>query len=129
MKILMSDMTVTVLKYCLNQKPYLRSFLGDSKVPMDNNSTYGRNDPSHHDRSKNWMIIDTISGAKACDVIYSLVETAKANSLNIYRYFEHLLTELPKLKEFNSDEEETQALNCLLPWSEELPDICIKKGR
>ena len=78
---------------------------------------------------KNWMMIDTISGAKASAVIYSLVETAKANGLNIFRYFEHLLTELPKLKEFSSDEEERQVLNRLLPWSEELPEICFAKGR
>ena len=75
------------------------------------------------------MMIDTISGANASAVIYSLVETAKANQLNIYRYFEHLLTELPKLKEFMSDEEEQRAMESLLPWSEELPEICRKKGR
>ena len=127
-KILMSDMTVTALKYCLNQEPYLRTFLDDGEVPMDNNRTEGTIRPFTIGR-KNWMMIDTISGAKASAVIYSLVETAKANSLNIYRYFEHLLTELPKLKEFNSDEEETLALNRLLPWSKELPDVCFKKGR
>lgn len=78
---------------------------------------------------KNWMVIDTISGAKASAVIYSLVETAKANNLHIYRYFEYLLTELPKLKEFTNAEEESQAMECLLPWSESLPEICHKRGR
>ena len=73
--------------------------------------------------------MNTISGAQASAVIYSLVETAKANGLNIYRYFEYLLTELPKLKEFTTDEEETAAMEHLLPWSKDLPEICIKPGR
>lgn len=127
-KILMSDMTVTALNYCRNQEPYLRTFLEDGEIPMDNNRTEGTIRPFTIGR-KNWMMIDTISGAKASAVIYSLVETAKANGLNIFRYFEHLLTELPKLKEFSSDEEERQVLNRLLPWSEELPEICFAKGR
>lgn len=75
------------------------------------------------------MVIDTMSGARASAIIYSLVETAKANNLHIYRYFEHLLTELPKLKEFTDPEEEAQAMERLLPWSEALPEICHKQGR
>lgn len=75
------------------------------------------------------MMCDTISGAKSSAVIYSLVETAKANSLNLYQYFEYLLTELPKLGEFQSDEDEAASMERLLPWSEELPEICRKKSR
>ena len=62
-------------------------------------------------------MIDTVSGAKASAIIYSIVETAKANGLNPYNYFEHLLTEIPKLKEFNTPEEEAVAMDRLLPWS------------
>jgi len=75
------------------------------------------------------MLINTISGAKASAVIYSLVETARANNLHIYHYFEYLLEELPKLKEFTSAEEESQAMERLLPWSEALPEQCHKRGR
>ena len=74
------------------------------------------------------MMVDTISGAKASAVIYSLVETAKASSLNPYYYFEHLLTELPKLKEFTSSEEEQKAMERLLPWSKDLPEQCHRRG-
>ena len=75
---------------------------------------------------KNWMMIDTISGAKASAVIYSLVETAKANNLKPYEYLRHLLTELPqrldqKSSDFNLDD--------LLPWSSDLPDACKKKSK
>ena len=103
-------------------------FLEDGEIAIDNNQTEGTIRPFTIGR-KNWVMIDTVSGARASAVIYSLVETAKANGLNPYYYFEYLLTELPKLKEFNSPEEEAVAMNRLLPWSEDLPDICHKRGR
>ncbi len=45
---------------------------------------------------KNWVMIDTIAGAKSSAIIYSIAETAKANNLKPYDYFEYLLTEIPK---------------------------------
>ena len=75
------------------------------------------------------MTIDTISGAKASAVIYGLVKTAKANDLNPYYYFKYLLEELPKLKEFTGEEEETEAMQRLLPWSSDLPEKCHSRGR
>ena len=59
-------------------------------------------------------MIDKVSGAKVSDVIYSIVETAKANNLNTYYYFEYILTAIPKLKEFNTPEEEAVAMELLL---------------
>lgn len=41
-------------------------------------------------------MIDTINGAKSSAIIYSIEETAKANNLKPYEYFEYLLTEVPK---------------------------------
>ena len=46
---------------------------------------------------RNWMFHDSIQGAQASAVIYSISETAKLNNLRPYYYFKHLLTELPKL--------------------------------
>ena len=40
--------------------------------------------------------MDTIHGAQASAIAYSIAETAKANGLKPYQYFKHLLTELPK---------------------------------
>lgn len=126
--VLMSDDTYDAIRYCINQEEYLRSFLKDGEIPIDNNCAEG-SIRSFTIGRKNWMVIDTISGARASAIIYSLVETAKANNLHIYRYFEHLLTELPKLKEFADAEEESKAMEQLLPWSEALPEICHKRGR
>ncbi len=44
---------------------------------------------------KNWVMIDTVAGAKASAIIYSIAETAKANSLKPYEYFQYLLEEIP----------------------------------
>ena len=62
-------------------------------------------------------MIDTINGAKSSAIIYSIAETAKANNLKPYEYFEHLLTEIPK----HMDDTDKSFLNDLLPWSEKLP--------
>lgn len=126
--ILMSDDTYKGIQYCINQEEYLKTFLKDGEIPIDNNCAEG-SIRSFTIGRRNWMVIDTISGARASAIIYSLVETAKANNLHIYRYFEYLLTELPKLKEFTDPEEELQAMEKLLPWSESLPEICHKRGR
>ncbi len=45
---------------------------------------------------KNWVMIDTVAGAKSSAVIYFIAETAKASNLKPYDYFEYLLTEIPK---------------------------------
>ena len=127
-KLLLSDDTWEGINYCINQEEYLRTFLTDSEVPMTNNLTEGTIRGFTVGR-KNWMMIDTVSGTKASAVIYSLVETAKANFLNSYYYLKHLLTELPKLKKFTSIEEEQEAMERLLPWSKDLPEQCHKRGR
>ena len=72
---------------------------------------------------RNWHLIDTIAGAEASAVCYSIAETAKANDLNPYRYFEYLLTEIPKHMSETSD----AFLEKLLPWSETLPAECRKR--
>ena len=68
------------------------------------------------------QMIDTINGAKSSAIIYSIAETAKANNLKPYEYFEHLLTEIPK----HMDDSDRSFLDDLLPWSEKLPDVVRK---
>ena len=62
---------------------------------------------------------------------YSIVETAKANHLNPFWYFTHLLTVLPELrrKYGTIDAAPVAELDRLLPWSKELPDNCHSKRR
>ena len=67
--------------------------LSDGDVPMDNNYAEQAIRPFTIGR-KNIVLIDSSNGARASSVIYHLIETVKANSLNVYRYFELLLTEM-----------------------------------
>ena len=102
--------------YMLNQEKYLRVFLTDGEVPIDNNASE-RAIKGFCIGKKNWQMIDTISGAKASAIIYSIAETAKANNLKPYEYFEHLLSIIPE----HMEDTDTKFLENLLPWSEALP--------
>ena len=72
---------------------------------------------------KNWEMIDTINGATSSAIIYSIAETAKANNLKPYEYFEYLLTQIPAYM----DDTDRSFLEDLLPWSPKLPDISENK--
>ena len=110
------------LAYCLNQEKYLKVFLDNARVPMDNNASERAIRPFCVGKH-NWHLIDTIRGAKASAIVYSLVETAKANNLKPYEYFTYILTELPKIpKELRAGQ-----LARLMPWSKEIPENCILK--
>jgi len=103
--------------YILNQEKYLRVFLTDGDVPMDNNASE-RAIRGFCIGKKNWEMIDTINGAKTSAIIYSIAETAKSNNLKPYEYFEYLLSEIPK----HMDETDRSFLEDLLPWSPKLPE-------
>ena len=101
--------------YILNQEKYLRVFLEDGEVPIDNNASE-RAIRGFCIGKKNWQMIDTINGAHSSAIIYSIAETAKANNLKPYDYFVYLLEEIPK----HMDEEDRSFLEDLLPWSQKL---------
>ena len=107
---------------------YLRVFLNDGEIPIDNSASE-RAIRTFCIGKKNWVIIDSVKGAEASAIIYSISETAKLNSLSTYNYFNHLLTELPKLIDREGNVSNAKALESLLPWAEELPDICRKPRR
>lgn len=107
--------------YALNQERYLKVFLEDGDVPMDNNASE-RAIRGFCIGKKNWQVIDTIQGARSSAIIYSIAETAKANDLKPYDYFEHLLTEIPK----HMEDRDRSFLDDLLPWSNKLPESIRK---
>ena len=114
-------------RFGTNQERYLKLFLTDGEVSIADsasarvlrNFTIGR---------KNWVTINTVRGAQASTIIYSLTETARANDLNVYHYVRHLLTELPQLIYANGKIEESR-LEPLMPWSKTLPADCYSKRR
>ena len=62
--------------YILNQEKYLRVFLEDGEVPIDNNASE-RAIRGFCIGKKNWQMIDTINGAHSSAIIYSIAETAR----------------------------------------------------
>ena len=110
--------------YSLDQEKYLKVFLDDGEVPMDNNAAE-QSIRGFCIGKKNRVMIDTVAGAKSSAIIYSIAETAKANNLKPYDYFEYLLTEIPK----HLDDTDRSFLDDLLPWSPNLPANCRKPGK
>jgi len=119
LEVLPKSETAKGFTYYINQEKYLRVFLDDGNVPFDNNAAELAI-RSFCIGKANWHLIDTIEGAKASAIIYSIAETAKANRLKPYNYFEHLPTEIPK----HMDDKGLDFLDDLLPWSEKLPETC-----
>ena len=64
------------------------------------------------------ILIEEYLGASGKLNVDSIAETAKANQLKLYEYFEYLLTEIPK----HMDDKNNNFLEELLPWSETLPE-------
>lgn len=109
------------LTYSLNQEKYLKRFLDDGEVPIDNNAAE-QSIRGFCIGKKNWVMCDTINGAESSAIIYSLVETAKTNKLKIYEYFNYLLTEIPE----HMEDKNRDFLNDFLPWSDKIPAECRK---
>jgi len=97
------------LRYLQGQWPRLIRFLDDGRIPLDNNPAENAIRPFVVGR-KNWLFSDTTRGAAASAMIYSLIETAKANGLEPYEYLKDVLTRLPAA-------DTDQAIQALLPWS------------
>lgn len=107
------------LEYSLNQEKYLRVFLSNGDVPMDNNASERAIRPFCVGK-KNWLFCDTVSGAEASAISYSIAETVKANNLNPTNYLEYVLTALVQ----HQDEKDVSYLDEMMPWSKNLPANC-----
>ena len=97
------------IAYSLNQWPKLVRYLDDGRLNIDNNRAERAIKPFVIGR-KNWLFSNTVKGANASAVLYSFIETAKANGLIPFDYLTKIFNELPKL----DDEAE---LDHLLPWN------------
>ena len=77
------------IQYCLNEKAYLYRCLEDGNIPVDNNRAENAIRPFVVGR-KNWLFANSVKGAQASAIIYSLAATATANGLNVEEYFMRL---------------------------------------
>ena len=63
-------------------------------------------------RAENWLFCDTPNGAQASAIVYTMVEMAKANGVNVYHYLTYLLEHQP------NDKMSDEKLEALAPWNE-----------
>lgn len=116
-KYITNDKLKKALIYARNQKESLCKFLEDGRIPLTNSKAERAIRPFAVHR-KNWLFADTPEGAKANAIMYSIIESAKANNLNIYKYITYLLEKLSQLEGVQTEEQ----IKKYLPWSEELPE-------
>ena len=111
------------LRYTVNQRKPLENTLLDERLELTNNEAERTVKPFVMGR-KNWLFCHTPRGADASAVLYSLVETAKANELDPLAYVEWVLEEM------RGHVALTDAfLDTLLPWSEKVPPSCRPQER
>lgn len=110
------------LQYVKNQQSGLMAYLEDGSCEISNNLAENSIRPFTVGR-KNWLFAGSPKGATASATVYSVVETAKANGLNPYKYLHLLLTVLPKIQ-FQKDME---LLDTLLPWDPKVKKVCSTK--
>ncbi len=96
----------------------MENFLLDGRCSISNNAAE-RAVKSYVIGRKNFLFHDTIKGAKASAVVYTLTETAKANGLNIRLYLETVL-----IKMLDYKNEPDSILEYLMPWSEAMQQSC-----
>ena len=97
--------------YIRNRRSYLMTYLEDGRCSFSNNLSENAIRPFTVGR-KNWLFCDTPNGAQASAIVYSMVEMAKANGVNVYHYLTYLLEKRP------SDRMSDEELELLAPWNE-----------
>ena len=99
----------TALAYLQKYWPRLTRYTERGDLPIDNNRCENAIRPFVLGR-KAWLFSDTTAGAHASAVIYSLLQTAKANGVEPYLWLRHVLRKLPATQTVDEVE-------ALLPWN------------
>lgn len=93
--------------YALGQWEKLERYIEDGNLQIDNNRIERAVKPFVIGR-KNWLFSNTATGARASAMLYSIIETAKANGLQPYDYLRQIL---------QATAENPEDIDCLLPWT------------
>ena len=110
------------LTYLDNQWEYLINYTMDGRLEISNNIAERSIKPFVIDR-KNFLFSNTPNGAMSTAVTMSIIETAKANNLNPYKYLEWIFKTAPSIA---NPEDESQSWALLL-MPENAPDECRTK--
>lgn len=105
------------IRYSINQEAHLRVFLTDGNIPIDNGHAE-RVISSYSVGRANWKFADTVRGAEVNAIMYSLVETAKANDADVEIYLRYLLEKIPLHLKADGTLDDRTFLKELTPWSD-----------
>lgn len=97
----------------------LTCYLQDGHCDVSNNTAENSIRPFTVGRKK-WLFSNSPKGAKASAIVYSLIETAKANDLDPERYLKYLFEKLPNTANFK----DAETLDQYLPWATEPQEKC-----
>lgn len=97
------------LSYAMTELPKVKIYLNNGDAEIDNNWIENMIRPFALGR-KNWLFSDTEKGADASANIYTIVQTAKINGLNVAQYLEEVLIRIPYCETVDDFE-------MLLPWN------------
>ena len=103
--------------YAKNHRETLCNYLLDGRCELSNNAAE-RRAKAYAIGRKNFLFHTSVSGANASAIVYSIIETAKANKLNVYQYLYMLLLYMPDYKN------EPKGIEMLLPWSDFIKQRC-----
>lgn len=106
-------------QYALNHREKLETYLEDGNCVISNNIAENSIRPFTIGR-KNWTFCGSPQGANASACVYSLVETAKANGLNPYKYLDFVLSRLPG-SDFKTN---PKILDSMMPWNDLVQKTC-----
>jgi transposase len=118
-KVLPKSKLSQALNYAINHKEEFMNYLEDGNCSISNNLAENSIRPFTIGR-KNWLFSGSPKGASASAAVYSIIESAKANGLNPYKYLYFIFSELPGVQ-FGQHPE---FLEDYLPWSPEVQDEC-----
>jgi transposase len=111
--LIFSDRMKKAITYAVNQEEHLRRFITDGNISIDIGHVE-RVIRSYSVGRANWLFADTVFGAKVNALMYSVVETAKANHVNVRCYLQYLLEEIPKYL----NQSDKSFLKDMVPWSD-----------
>ena len=107
----------TAVTYTLNNEETLKNYLKDGRCSLSNNFAE-RTAKTYVMGRKNFLFHDTQAGATSSAILFSLVETARANNLNVYKYIWFVLSAVSGYKKQLANIAE------YLPWTEFIQSRC-----
>ena len=118
-KVLPKSKLSEAFTYARNHKREFMNYLEDGNCSISNNLAENCIRPFTIGR-KNWLFSGSPRGASTSATVYSIIESAKANGLNPYKYLYFIFKELPGVQ-FGQHPE---FLEDYLPWSPDVQEAC-----